>query len=68
MALNKTERRVLAKVIERLHGRNADTRVSEALTGPCKLYLETWVIPALETLADEDRTADDLRFIDRMSR
>ena len=53
--MGKKETLVLRNVIRRLRGENASPEVAAALTRVPKLYLETWVIPALEILiADGD--------------
>lgn len=62
MSLSKTEQQVIENVIKRLkcqphpggQSREAD-HVREALRGPAALYLETWVIPALELLLPGDK-------------
>ncbi len=51
--MRKTEREILSNVVRRLRGENADQKIVDAFTGPCKNYLETWVIPALEIMARE---------------
>ena len=57
--MGKTEQAVLRNVVRRLRGENSSPEVAAALKGPARVYLETWVIPALEILAgNEDR---DLR-------
>ncbi len=48
--MTKTEEATIRNVIESLRGERASPEVKEALTGPAKLYLETWVIAALELL------------------
>lgn len=54
--MGKTEKAVLRNVIRRLRGENSAPEVAAALTGPARIYLETWVIPALNILVqDSDR-------------
>jgi hypothetical protein len=71
--LSKTEEAVIRNVIGRLRceprgesrlPREAD-EVREALRGPAKLYLETWVIGALEHLLPESRNPDLARRLSR---
>lgn len=49
--MGKSEKKILRNVVRRLRGENSSPEVAAALTGPARLYLETWVIPALEILA-----------------
>lgn len=65
--MNQTERRIIRNVVARLRGKRACEEVKAALTGPARLYLETWVIPSLEILAREDRTRDDLSLADSLA-
>ena len=51
--MGKTEREVLRNVVRLLRGENSSEEVAAALTGPAGLYLESWVIPALEILAGD---------------
>jgi hypothetical protein len=53
--VNSSEQQVIRNVIRRLRGEHSSEEVTEALTGPARLYLETWVIPALELLMPEHR-------------
>lgn len=66
MSLSNTEQEVIQNVISRLRCepvklQNGTTmngeadEVREALTGPAKLYLDTWVINALEMLLPGER-------------
>lgn len=65
--MGKTERTVLRNVVRRLRGENSSPEVAAALTGPARLYLETWVIPALEILAgDNDRSLRVARDLTRL--
>lgn len=66
--MNDTEKRTIRNVVEALRGGRATDEVRAALTGPCRLYLETWVIPALELLIKEDRTLGDLKLAEETSR
>ena len=65
--MNKLEHETVANVIHRLRGERASAEIAEMLTGPCRLYLETWVIPALELLIKEERTIYDLRLAAKLS-
>ena len=51
--MGKAEHAVLRNVVRRLRGENSAPEVNAALTGPARLYLETWVIPALEILSGD---------------
>lgn len=69
MAMTDTEQRVIRNVIRRLQGEHAAPEVTAALTGPAGLYLQTWVIPALEALLPERRDvrlAQDLTALPRL--
>lgn len=55
--MNKTETQVVRNVIKRLRGERASGPVREALTGPARLYLETWVIPGLEKRREDLKLA-----------
>lgn len=60
--MNATEKRAIRKAIARLKGQEGvSPEVLAALTGPCKLYLDTWVIGPLELLAKDDRSIYELR-------
>ncbi len=44
--MNQTERAIIMNTIFRLQGRSATSdQVQEALDGPLRLWLESWVIP-----------------------
>jgi hypothetical protein len=60
MALSKKEAQVIRNTIENLRGKRAAGDAHTAITGPAKLYLESWVIPALEILLDEGKRNLDL--------
>jgi hypothetical protein len=53
--MTKSEEKVLRNIVRRLKGEHAAEHVRAALTGPARIYLETWVIPALEHLLPEKR-------------
>lgn len=73
MSLSKTEQQVIENLIKKLkcqphpsgQPREAD-HVREALRGPAALYLDTWVIPALELLLPGDKRSPELAL--RLSR
>lgn len=67
--MNKTERRVIRNLITKLgpDSRAIDS-VKEALTGPARVYIRSWIIAPLELLIKEDRERYDLDLADRMSR
>ncbi len=48
--MTKSEEATIRNVIKKLRGEHAAPKVKEALTGTASLYLETWVISALELL------------------
>lgn len=68
MSLTKQEKRILRDAVARLRGTNAATEVREALTGPARSFLETWVIPSLEILARDDRSRHDMRLAEDLVR
>jgi hypothetical protein len=53
--MTKTEKEIIENVIRRLRGQGCSPEVKAALTGPAGLYLETWVISALEIMVSEKR-------------
>jgi hypothetical protein len=60
--VNPTEKRALRKVIKRLRPQEGVTpSIREALNGPARLYLDTWVIGVLELLVKDDRTLAELK-------
>lgn len=61
--MNPTEKRALRKVIARLRveAEGVSPHVKEALRGPARLYVETWVLGPLELLIKEDRTLAELK-------
>lgn len=66
--MNKTEKQVIENVIRRLRGEQASPQVRESLTDShTSLYLESWVIPALERLIREDRNRQDLQIAKDLS-
>lgn len=58
--MNQTERRVILDVIRRLRGEGGSPEVAAAFAGPARIYLESWVIPALQLLVKDGRTRRDL--------
>jgi hypothetical protein len=61
--MNVNERRAIRGVIKRLTADKAGCtpEVREALQNPeLRIYLDTWVLPALELLVKQDRTRQDL--------
>ena len=67
--MTKAERRVLNNVIRRLKGEHTSKNVEDALTrGDVKLYLCTWVIPALKIMASEPVRDRDMRLAEDLSR
>jgi hypothetical protein len=64
--MNPTEKRAIRKVIKRLRPepQTASHKVVEALNGPARLYLDTWVIGVLELLAKDDRSLAELKLAD----
>lgn len=70
--LTASEEYVIKKVIARLEcqprpdgSEGESPEVREALRGPAKLYLETWVIPPLRMMLREHR---DIELAQRMAR
>jgi hypothetical protein len=63
--MTKGEQEVIRNVIEKLRGGRAAPKAREALTGPARLYLETWVIGSLQLLLPESR---DVSLARKMSR
>jgi hypothetical protein len=60
--MNPTEKRAIRKVIKRLRPEEGvSPAVREALNGPARLYLDTWVIGVLELLAKDDRSLGELK-------
>lgn len=62
--MNKQETRTVANVIKRLERDNdrCSGQVSAALNDKnLRIYLDTWVLPGLRLLIDEQRTAFDLK-------
>lgn len=59
MSLSKTERRVIANVIAKLEGKNLDPAKAHHLEA-LRLWLDTWVIPPLQIVADPNRKRYDL--------
>lgn len=62
--MSKAEEQTIRNVIQRLKGEGASQEVKAALTGPAAIYLNTWVIGALECLLPESR---DLRLAVQLS-
>lgn len=70
MAMNKTEIETIRNIIERLkrpncgcaHGPGSEALVAacngKGIEAPSRLYLDTWVIGALENLLPESRNID----------
>ena len=57
MSMSATEAQTIRNVLRALRGERCSEDVKAALTaGPTKLYLETWVIPALELILPEGRS------------
>jgi hypothetical protein len=68
MTIGKREERVIRNVIKRLRGDKASSIVEMALKGrELSLYLDSWVIPALELIIKDERTLDDLKLADELS-
>lgn len=77
--MNKKEKQVIANIIERLHSKNlgcsngfgTEQVVTEAnekgIECASRLYIDTWIIPALEILLIEDKNVDDLPLAVRLS-
>jgi hypothetical protein len=60
--MNPTEKRAIRKVIRRLRPEEGvSPKVREALNGPARLYLDTWVIGVLELLVKDDRSLGELK-------
>jgi hypothetical protein len=61
--MNPTEKRALRNCIRRLRPepQTASAKVVEALNGPARIYLDTWVLGVLELLVKDDRTLAELK-------
>lgn len=56
MTISNSEAQVIRNVISKLRGHERQSEeVRAALTGPARLYLQSWIIPALELLLPEER-------------
>jgi hypothetical protein len=67
MSLTKTERRILKNVIHKLGPNAPVSGDAKAALQTLRLYLDTWVIAPLQTMAREDRTVWDLREAEKIS-
>jgi hypothetical protein len=64
MAFNESELATIKGIIKKLNGERCSDAVAAAISNedaPARLYLQSWVIPALELLIKEGRTKEDLR-------
>lgn len=68
MTREELKREALKGAVDRLRGERASDEVRIALTTTCGLYLETWVIPTLQTLSEENPTREELELAWRLSR
>lgn len=58
MSLSDTERKIILGVIDSLKGRpSTSPEVVEALQGPARLFLSTYVIGPLEIMVSDERQA-----------
>jgi len=68
--MNKSELAVIQNTIKRLEKTNdrCSEQVSAALNDKnLRIYLDTWVLPSLRLLIDEQRTAFDLKLAVELS-
>jgi len=62
--LNKSELKVIQNTIRRLEANNArcSIQVQDALNNRnLRIYLDSWILPSLRLLIDEQRTSRDLK-------
>lgn len=65
--MTNQEKRIIANVIKRLNGGRSSDEVRQALTGPTRLYLQTWVLSALELMIKPNRTRRDIDLADDLA-
>jgi hypothetical protein len=67
--MTPAETKVIENVIARLRGaHDANPEINALLTGPCRLYLETWVTSALDILIHPDRDKRSMSLALELSR